>query len=125
MELGHISYMLGDPARTKQCASRVIALSPRTHEGYLLRALALRQEGDFAGAIAALDSAVQYRGTDTGPLILRGLVAQQTGQIGIARTSFRDALDADPGNTRVRALLDSAYGRTSGSTIVEVPEDSD
>jgi tetratricopeptide (TPR) repeat protein len=124
MELGHISYVLGDPARVKQCAARVIALSPRTHEGYLLRALALRQEGDFPGALAALDSAVQYRGTDTSPLILRGLVAQQSGQIGIARTSFRDALASDPSNTQIRELLDASYGRASGSTIVEVPEDS-
>src|SRR6185295_17446187 len=100
IELGHVSYILGDMARVKQCAARAIGIEPHRHEGYLLRALALRQEGDLSGALTALDTAVANRGSDTTPLVLRGLIAQQIGQYGVARASFSDALNQDPSDGR-------------------------
>lgn len=123
IELGHVSYILGDSNRVKQCATRAVAIAPQRYEGYLLRALALRQEGDLVGAMAALNTAVSNRGTDTTPLVLRGLIAQQIGQTDIAQASFKDALAQDPSDTKVRDLITTTPSQTG--TFATVPTDKD
>lgn len=124
IELGHVSYILGDLNRVKQSASRAIGIAPSRFEGYLLRALALRQEGDLVGAMAALNIAVDKSGNDTTPLVLRGLIAQQIGQYGIATASFQSALAQDPSDSKVRELLTEASSRSGNSAVAGVPEDA-
>ncbi|MCH7791458.1 MAG: hypothetical protein IID31_04160 [Planctomycetes bacterium] len=103
-ELGHVAYMLGDGYRVKQAAARVIALSPNKPDGYMLRALWQRQDGNLQGAFESLTEAVALS-DDANPRILRGIVAQQLGRSADARESFTAALEIDPGNEAVAQLL--------------------
>lgn len=107
IQLGHVSYKLRDLARVRRAASRAIALAPQRSEGYLLRALQQRSTGDFDGALSSLDLAIQRSEGDASPLILRGLIAQQAGMPGLARSSFEQAQKLDPSNQNIARMIAS------------------
>ena len=46
IDLGNVSFVLRDLNRVRMAASRVNALAPTRYEGYVLRALWHRQQGD-------------------------------------------------------------------------------
>ncbi|MFG0285565.1 MAG: tetratricopeptide repeat protein [Phycisphaerales bacterium JB039] len=119
VQLGHVSYVIKDQARLRTCASRVIALTPNRAEGYTLLALYQRSRGDLEGALASLDKACQFRGDDTSPLVLKGLVARKLEQFDTARSAFETASAEDPDNASLKALLDTL----PGETFATVPDD--
>jgi len=105
IQLGHLSYQLRDSSRLRTAASRVIALAPTRPEGYLLRALQQRNQGDLRAALSSLDLAIQRSKGDAGPLVLRGLIAQQAGMPDLARSSLAMAQELDPGNQSISRML--------------------
>jgi len=107
IELGNVAFVLKDNARLRQSSQRVLALAPARAEGYTLRALWQRRQGDLAGALDSLNKAVDLRGTETDPLILRGLVLRELGRIEEARQSFASVLAQDPTNDAARSALSS------------------
>ncbi|GIW73784.1 MAG: hypothetical protein KatS3mg103_0306 [Phycisphaerales bacterium] len=122
IQLGQVSYQLRDMARLRRAASRVIALAPQRSEGYLLRALQQRSQGDLDGALASLDMAIARGQDDPTPLILRGLVAQQAGMPGLARSSFEAAQKLDPSNESVARMIAALDAQYAGS-FATVPDD--
>ncbi len=98
IELGNVAYMLRDNGRLRMAAQRVVALAPARPEGFTLRALYQRRQGDLPGALTSLDRAVELRGAETDPLILRGLVLQEMGRTAEAKQAFAAVLQQDPNN---------------------------
>ena len=121
IELGHVAYVLGDSHRVKQAASRVIALTPTKSDGYMLRALWQRKEGNLAEAYESLTQAVARRDdSDASSLILHGVVAQQLGKTSEATASLSAALAIDPGNAMVATLLT----QVSSTQFATVPDNN-
>lgn len=125
LQLGHVSYTLGDFNRVKQSAGRVIAQAPNNADGYVLRALWQRSEGNLEAAFISLNRACEYRGQDTAPLMLKGLVAQQMGKFEIAKQSYASVLSENPSDTAATQLLAAVEKQIdSGSPVATVPTDS-
>lgn len=122
IELGHVSYVLKDMNRVKLCASRVIGQSPKRYEGYMLRAMWQRSEGDLKSALQSLETACQWRGSETAPLMLRGIVAQEAGNLELARECFAQAAQADPNNATASRLLAVVESRIEATSVATVPE---
>ncbi len=72
IELGNVAYVLKDNARLRLSSQRVLALAPSRAEGFTLKALWLRRQGDLAGALDSLNKAVDRPGTGTEPPNRRG-----------------------------------------------------
>ncbi|MCA9278314.1 MAG: hypothetical protein H6815_06615 [Phycisphaeraceae bacterium] len=125
LQLGHVSYTLGDFNRVKQAAGRVIAQSPETADGYVLRALWQRSEGNLEAAFISLNKACEFRGEDTAPLMLKGLVAQQMGKYEIAKQSYSTVLSENPSDSAATQLLAAVEKQIeSGSSVATVPTDT-
>jgi Flp pilus assembly protein TadD len=105
IELGNVSFVLKDQARLRLSAQRVLALAPARAEGFTLKALWQRRQGDLVGALDNLNKAVERRGTDTDPLMLRGLVLQELGRTEEARQSYAAVVAQDPANETAKAAL--------------------
>lgn len=125
IELGHVSYVLKDMNRVKLCASRVIGQSPERYEGYMLRAMWQRHEGDLNSALQSLETACVWRGEETAPLMLRGIVAQEAGNLELARECFAQASQADPENVTASRLLAVVESRIQATSVATVPENND
>lgn len=126
IELGHVSYVLGDYNRVKLSASRVIAQAPQRYEGFMLRAMWQRIEGDSSGAIQSLEKACAFRGPESAPLILLGIVAQQSGELSKAQHAFAEAAQENPQDTTAKQLLAivEAQIENSFANAPEEPEEN-
>lgn len=102
--LGEASLLLNDLPRVRQCASRIVAISPERPEGYVLRALVLQRSGDLRGAKAALERALQSERTAE-TLVLLGMLQEDLNDTEGARLSYGQALRADPANTAAASML--------------------
>jgi tetratricopeptide (TPR) repeat protein len=121
IELGHVAYVLGDSHRVKQAAARVIVLAPNQPDGYMLRALWQRKDGNLSDAYESLTEAVARSDeSDANPYILHGIVAQQLGMSAEATASLSTALAIDPSNATVSTLL-TQVGSTQFATV---PDDN-
>jgi tetratricopeptide (TPR) repeat protein len=122
IELGHVAYVIGDSHRLRQASTRAVSMAPHRPEGYMLRALMQRKEGNLQEALTTLSQAVERRGADTTPLVLHGIVAQQLGRFEAARRSFEAAYAENPQNDRVARLLEGLNEQER--RVVTVPTDS-
>lgn len=104
LELGQVCYQLHDHARLRTASGRAIALAPNKPDGYVLRALYLRQNGDNPGAIDYLRRALNIQQTPE-TYILLGLVQRDMNQTADARGNFQMALKLDPNNKDAATLL--------------------
>lgn len=104
LQLGTVSYTLKDANRTRVCAARVIALAPQRPEGYVLKGLQLRRQGDLEGARVSLQRASELD-KGAGTLVLRGMVERDLGRLDEARSTFQTALAIDPSNAEAQNLL--------------------
>jgi tetratricopeptide (TPR) repeat protein len=105
--LGHVCFVLHDMNRLRMASARVIALAPASPEGYMLKAMWQRHMEDAEGVLASLDEAVRLRGQRIDPLILRGMILQDMGQLDQAIDSFAMVLQQDPANTDAKAAYES------------------
>jgi cytochrome c-type biogenesis protein CcmH/NrfG len=95
----------------------------------MLKAMWQRHMGDAAGALASLDEAVKLRGQRTDPLMLRGMILQDMGELDQAIDSFATVLQQDPDNQDAKSAYDAllqqrtAQGlETPGPAAATVPE---
>lgn len=88
--LGNVSYMLKDWHRLKQCGSRSVNLAPKRPEGYLLRALSLRQAKQFDAAETSIRQALRL-GESAEAFTLLAMVQQDAGKMTLAHQSFDKA----------------------------------
>jgi tetratricopeptide (TPR) repeat protein len=114
IELGNVCFVLRDMNRVRQAAARIVALAPNRPEGYMLRSLMQRRNGDLAAALESAERAVERRGTNVEPLLLRGLVLKDLGRETEARASFSMAARENP-----------AAVPQAGSNVAGVPTGKD
>ncbi len=105
IRLGQLAWAEQDLGSTLTAAARAMALAPQRHEGYLLAALVWQTRGNREEALRLADRAAQFAGGNSEPLIVRGILLQQSGQPQAAAKAYAQALERDPGNTRVQSLL--------------------
>lgn len=117
IDLGNVSCILSDKARLKSAASRVVSLAPDRYEGYFLKAMSLRLEGDTTGAMAAIETAVSKAGNNPEPLLFRGIMNHDLGRAAAANADYTRAVELNPSNTAAKRLLESQRN----STLTTVP----
>jgi tetratricopeptide (TPR) repeat protein len=104
IELGNVCFVMRDNNRVRQSAARIVALAPHRPEGYMLRSLLHRRNGDLNAALENADRAVERRGTNVEPLLLRGLVLKDLGRDAEARSCFQQAARENPDAVPKRAV---------------------
>ena len=102
--LGEVAFILKDTPRLKLCASRLIAIAPKSPDGWILRGLMQRRAGDLAAAKSSFEQALELR-RDGNTLVLLGMVQQDLRQNARAKESFREALRHEPGHANAATLL--------------------
>jgi tetratricopeptide (TPR) repeat protein len=107
IELGDVCYVLRDMNRLRQASQRIIALAPERYEGYTLKALWQRKQGDLEGALASLDRAVERRGSEIDSLMFKGLVLKELGRTDEASAAFAMVLSEDPSNQAAKQAMES------------------
>lgn len=96
IELGNVCFVLRDMNRVRQSSARIIALAPQRPEGYMLRGLMQRRNGDLAGALDSASRAAERRGTSVEPLMFKGLVLKDLGRKDEAQAMFAQVAKENP-----------------------------
>jgi len=105
VQLGNVAVVLDDSYRLREAGSKVVALAPRRHEGYLLLGVYHRKADKLAAAADMLEKSVQRSTDDPTPALVLAMVYQQQGKIAEARAAADTALALSPDNQRVRELV--------------------
>lgn len=115
-ELGNVSLKLKDLNRLRVCASRVIAIAPEQADGYVLKALWQRRQGDLQGAAASLQQALQFK-SDADTLVMLGVVYRDLNRVDDARKAFGAALNADAKNELASRALSELEHNAAMATV--------
>lgn len=115
VDLGNASYILKDKTRLRTVASRLTAMAPSRHEGYMFRGVGQMIDGDLSAAITSFDQAAARTTKDATPLLLKGLAQQDQGKFDEAKQTFTVALSIDPRGP-ARQALDALNGTTIFAT---------
>jgi tetratricopeptide (TPR) repeat protein len=105
IRLGELSYKQDELGGALQAASKVMSLSPKRHEGYLLAGMVWQKRGNLNNALQMFDRAAAAAPASSEALILRGLSLQKAGRFAAAAQAYQQALNRKPGDTRARQLL--------------------
>ncbi len=116
-ELGNVSFKLKDVNRLRVCASRVIAIAPEQPEGYVLRGLWQRRQGDLSAAAASLTQALQIK-PDAETFVMLGLVYRDLNRPEESKRAFGAALATDPKNELAAKAL---HEIETGAAVANVP----
>jgi cytochrome c-type biogenesis protein CcmH/NrfG len=103
--LGNTSYMLRDLNRVRMAYTRTIALAPDRMEGYMLRSLWQRKQGDLPPALASVDKAIERRGSSVEPLLLKGVILRDMGREAESISTFKTVLAQDPTNAQAKQAI--------------------
>lgn len=118
IDLGNVAATLKDRANLRTASQRVLALAPDRHEGWMLRAMQSRIEGNSDQALAAAEQAATRTTTDAAPCLLRALILEDMGRIAEARASLMEGLQRDPNNRAVQTLLAALNNTPTGHPVV-------
>jgi tetratricopeptide (TPR) repeat protein len=94
--LGALLLRLGRPRDAEARMNAVVATAPKRARTYTLLAQALREQGKFEGALAALEEIATATGPDPTIFAERGVVLAESGDLEGAASAWRDALARDP-----------------------------
>lgn len=126
IQLGHVSYALKDLGRVRTAAARLTAMAPERPEGFLLKGLLLRKQGDLGQALENCEKSVALGEATGAGLLLQGMLLDELGRLADARAAYSKAAEADPANAALAKMIASLDARiASASALAEVPEDSD
>lgn len=106
IDLASVSYMLKDHTRVRQASARAVALAPERSDGYVLRGLQMRRDGDLNGAKVALEKAGSIK-AEAGPMIILGMIQQEMRLYDDARKSLEIAQRLDPKDQTPTGLMAS------------------
>lgn len=95
--LGRVAITLRDTNRLRQAFANTIAIAPQRPEGYILKGLHLRRQGDFRGAAAEFQKATERNG-GAEAFIMLGMMQIRLEQPNAAQRSFSRAAEAEPAN---------------------------
>jgi len=116
LELGRVSWEIGDLARTGRCGRQVMQLDAKEAEAFVLQAVAARATGNRGDAIEHLRRACELDPDDLTAQALLAHTLEQDGRFGEARSAYERALDlADDSSARevIRERLDRPVIRLS------------
>ncbi|MEL6497564.1 MAG: tetratricopeptide repeat protein [Planctomycetota bacterium] len=122
LDLGALAYRTNDQTRLRQAAAKIIALAPTRPEGYVYRAIWLRQHGDAPEALNVLQEGFANAEMPVGAVLLRGVIEQDLGMVAAAERSYRSALTLDPDDARASLLIDMLGQPTDGIASFPVDE---
>ncbi|MEM1071326.1 MAG: tetratricopeptide repeat protein [Planctomycetota bacterium] len=106
LDLGSLAYRTNDMTRLRQASTKLIALVPSQPDGYVFRAIWLREHGDSAKALETLERGFQYADMPVDAVLLRGVIEQDLGMYAAAERSFRSAAESSPDDRRAAVLLE-------------------
>lgn len=104
-DFGFLAWEMGDFMRVSQCASRLVALAPERHEGYLLKGVHARHRGDHGEALRHFWDATQRAPELSMPYVMLGHTFEFLGQREEAYLAYRNALKTNPESREAAMLL--------------------
>jgi len=110
--LANASFIINDLRTVRKAATRVVSLSPQSHEGYLLYAMYHRQTGDFGSSLNAINKAATHNPMDAGIYAYRAMIFQDLNRHSDAIASLAHAVELDPSNARYTSMLSEFTGST-------------
>lgn len=117
--LANASFVINDMRTVRKAASRVVALSPDSHDGYLLYAMYHRQMKDLVSSLAAIENALMRSPMDAGMHAYRAVILTELDRNADAFASVAQAVKLEPANLRYTQMLDAI----SSGTFAEVLTD--
>jgi Flp pilus assembly protein TadD len=120
IDLGNVAANLNDRANLRIATQRVLAIAPTRYEGWMLRAMLSRIDGNNDQALRALEEALQRTSTDATPYVMAAMVLEDLGRSDDAVLALEAALNIDPGNKAAQTLLGAMTAPTtpSGKPVV-------
>lgn len=113
--LANASFQVGDLRTVRKAASRVVSLSPDSHDGFLLYAMYHRAQGDFASALNSINTALQKQPQNASMFAFRAVVLGDMGRAQEALASITHATKLEPRNPQyARMLTDYTRGAFAG-----------
>ena len=105
VELGTLSWELGDFRRVAMCAVQLIALAPDRYEGYMFKGLNERQKGNIEEAVKLFQKAAQCSTDLAMPHLLLGQALEQSGDLTGALAAYQAASQVEPNSPEATELL--------------------
>jgi tetratricopeptide (TPR) repeat protein len=113
--LGRVAYELKDNARLRAAAARVVANEPKMPDGYILKALLERRQGNLRAARDYAAQALMLR-RDSSTLVLLGMICKESGETDTARLCFQEATKLDPSDKSASSMLASMDASSASAT---------
>lgn len=107
--LGKLAYTINDGATVRRAYAKLIAVAPDQSDGFLLKAMWLRKQGNFSAAEDAALQAVRVRQTSDGLLAL-AMIQADAHRTNDAIGTLQRLLAIDPSNTDAQRYLSSLDG---------------
>lgn len=108
-DLGHVSYLLNDQSRVRQASAKLIAIAPKSAEGYVLRAMWEQKRGDARAAKDSVTKAISLQPT-TDSYLLLATISQELRETDGAKRALANALKLSPTNTTAKQMLEQLGG---------------
>jgi tetratricopeptide (TPR) repeat protein len=112
-EFGLLALDLGDHRRVAQCSTRITALAPERHEGYMLGAMYEFAQGDLNVALSLIEQAAERSPNDALPHLVLGRFLEKAGDVDGAYKAYAAALRAEPDNRDAQRQLARLDGSAS------------
>lgn len=116
-DLGQLSYKLNDFNRVRTAGGRLIAIAPRSPDGYLLRALWERQRGDARAAKDSVLAAIEREPSNDAYILLASIQMDLRDNPGATKT-LQTAIQHDPSNRTAQDMLEKV-ARTTTAGVTE------
>jgi Flp pilus assembly protein TadD len=117
--LANAAFTINDMRTVRKAASRIVALSPDSYEGYLIYAMYHRQKKDFKASLSSINKALSKSPLDAGMYAFRAMIQSDLDQRANAFASIAQAVKLEPGNPRYTQMLEQIDAGTFASVITE------
>ncbi|MFG0245674.1 MAG: tetratricopeptide repeat protein [Phycisphaerales bacterium JB052] len=103
--LANASYMVGDLRTVRKAASRIVSLSPDSHDGFMLYAMYHREQGDFKSALSSIETAISKQPKSADMFAFRAMILGDMGRSQDALESITYAAKLEPRNPQYARML--------------------
>ena len=117
--LANAAFAINDMRTVRKAASRIVALSPDSYEGYLIYAMYHRQKKDFQASLSSINKALSKSPLDAGMYAFRAMIQSDLNQRANAFASIAQAVKLEPANPRYTQMLEQIDAGTFASVITE------
>lgn len=99
------AFIVNDMRNVRKAASRVVALAPDLHDGYLLYAMYHNKAEDYSSSLASIDVALEKSPFNANAHAYRSLILSNLDRRIEAIASISRAVELDSGNPRFNSML--------------------